>query len=76
MVKRDEDTKLYVSCILSPKNYGEKKTKQDDKAGEMAHWLRALTALSQDLGLSPSTTWWLTVTCNSSAGDTTPPSGL
>jgi len=29
-------------------------------AGEMAQWLRALTALPE----VPATTWWLTTICN------------
>jgi len=32
-------------------------------AGEMAQWLRALTALPEVLSLIPSTTWWLTTIC-------------
>jgi hypothetical protein len=33
-------------------------------AGEMAQWLRALTALPEVLSSIPSTTtWWLTTTC-------------
>jgi hypothetical protein len=43
------------------------------RAGEMAQWLRALTAFSEDLGLSPST--HITV-CTSSFGGLLPSSAL
>jgi hypothetical protein len=33
--------------------------KQNKRAGEIAQWLRALTALQ-----FPATTWWLTIICN------------
>jgi hypothetical protein len=35
-----------------------------EKAGEMAQWLRALTALSEVLSSIPSNTCWLTTICN------------
>jgi hypothetical protein len=34
------------------------------RAGEMAQWLRALTALPKVLSLIPAATWWLTTICN------------
>jgi hypothetical protein len=34
------------------------------RAGEMAQWLRALTALPEVLSQFPATTWWLTTICN------------
>jgi hypothetical protein len=33
-------------------------------AGEMAKWLRALTALPEVLNSIPFTAWWLTTICN------------
>jgi hypothetical protein len=33
-------------------------------AGEMAQWVRALTALPKVLSSNPTTTWWLTTICN------------
>lgn len=33
----------------------------------MTQWLRALTALAQDLGLVPNFPWWLTTVCNYSS---------
>ena len=34
------------------------------RAGEMAQWLRSLTAFPEVLSSIPSTTWWLTTICN------------
>lgn len=37
-------------------------------AGEMAQWLKALSALPEDIGPIPRLhIWWLTTTCNSSS---------
>jgi hypothetical protein len=35
-----------------------------NKAGEVAQWLRALTALPEVLIQFSATTWWLTTICN------------
>jgi len=46
------------------KNKKQKNKKTKKRAGEMAQWLRALTALPEDLSSNPAITWWLTTICN------------
>jgi hypothetical protein len=45
-------------------------------AGDEAQWLRALATLIEDLGSTPSMTWWLTTTMDSSPKDPVPSAGF
>lgn len=49
---------------------------RNNGADKTAHQLRALVALTKDLGLIPSTHVWLTTICNPIPGDKAPASGL
>jgi hypothetical protein len=52
---------------LSKQNKQTNKPDRCEGAGEMAQWLRALSALPGDLGLIPSTHRELTTVCHSSS---------
>jgi hypothetical protein len=63
--KQDLDLKSYLMMVVEDFKKGTNKSiKEIHGAGEMAQWLRALTAVPEVLVQFPATTWWLTTICN------------